>query len=53
VAGDPVDQAAAAAAAVASVDNQHFKYFITAQLDNAQAADVVLLNAFQITFLKP
>ncbi len=52
ISGDPFDQNGAANAAAATVNNQQFKYFITAQLDNAGAADTVVLNAFQITYLQ-
>lgn len=52
ITGDPFDQNGAASAAVAPVNNQQFKYFITAQLDNAGAADIVVLNAFQISYIK-
>lgn len=52
ITGDPFDQNIAATAATATVNNQQFKYFITAQLDNAQTTDTVVLNAFQISYLK-
>ncbi|MEZ4861773.1 MAG: hypothetical protein R3C14_10710 [Caldilineaceae bacterium] len=52
ITGDPFDQTTPANAAGATVNNQQFKYFITAQLDNAGAADTVVLNAFQITYLR-
>ena len=52
ISGDPFDQNGAANAAAGTVNNQQFKYFITAQLDNAGAADTVILNAFQITYLR-
>jgi hypothetical protein len=47
-AGDPFDTQAAADATLATVDNQAFRYFLLAQLNNAQAGDVVLLASFQI-----
>lgn len=37
----------------ATVDNDHFRYFVSADLDNAAATDVVQLNSFQITVLGP
>jgi hypothetical protein len=52
ITGDPFDQNGAPNAAVATVNNQQFKYFITAQLDNAQPNDTVVLNAFQVSYLK-
>lgn len=52
ISGDPFDQNGAANAAAGTVNNQQFKYFITAQLDNAGAADTVILNAFQVTYLR-
>lgn len=52
ITGDPFDQNAPANSANALVNNQQFKYFITAQLDNAGATDTVVLNAFQITYLQ-
>ncbi len=52
ITGDPFDQTTPANAAGATVNNQQFKYFITAQLDNAGATDTVVLNAFQITYLR-
>lgn len=35
----------------ARVDTTTFRYFVLAQLDNAQTADVVSLSGFQITYL--
>ena len=35
----------------ATVDNDNFRYFINADLDNAATADFVQLNAFQVTLL--
>jgi hypothetical protein len=35
----------------AAVDNQHFRYMISCDLDNAGANDTVQLNAFQIALL--
>jgi hypothetical protein len=50
-AGDPYDISGAADAAFAKVDTERFKYFLLADLDNAAAADIVQILAFQITFL--
>jgi len=49
--GAPFDTTAAADVQFAVVDNDHFRYFISADLDNAGAADTVQLNAFQLTFV--
>ena len=49
--GDPFDMTAAADAQFATVDTTRFKYFVVAQLDNAQAADTVQLAVFQISYL--
>ena len=48
--GNPFDASAPANAQVATVDTSNFKYFIVAEVDNAQAADIVQLTAFQITY---
>lgn len=50
-AGDPYDATAAADVQFAKVDTEHFKYYLLADLDNAQAADIVQILAFQITYL--
>ncbi len=49
--GAPYDTTAAADAQFAVVDNDHFRYFITADLDNAGVNDNVQVNAFQLTIL--
>jgi hypothetical protein len=49
--GAPFDTTAAADNQFAVVDNEHFRYFISADLDNAGQNDNVQLNAFQITIL--
>jgi hypothetical protein len=49
--GAPFDTTAAADAQFAVVDNEHFRYFVTADLDNAGANDTVQINAFQIAIL--
>jgi hypothetical protein len=49
--GTPFDLNNPADPTFAVVDNNGFKYFLMALLDNAQAADNVTLSAFQITYL--
>jgi hypothetical protein len=48
---DPFDVTTGADPNTAVVDNQVFKYFIVAQLDNAAAADTIILTAFQIIYV--
>ena len=50
---DPFDISATADPNFRQVDNQAFKYFILAQLDNAQASDTIALMAFQISYVPP
>ena len=46
----PFDQTAAAPANdVAKVDNDQFRYYVTAELDSATPASTVLVSSFQIT----
>jgi hypothetical protein len=47
----PFDSTVAADQTMQTVAMDQYKYFILAQLDNAQPADVVQLNAFQIVYL--
>jgi hypothetical protein len=48
----PFDQTAAGpAAAAAKVDNDQFRYYVTAELDSATAASTVQLTCFQITHI--
>jgi hypothetical protein len=47
---DPFDQSIAADPAFQRVDDERFKYFITAQLNNALAADVVAVTAMQVVY---
>jgi hypothetical protein len=42
---------AAPTTSVSKVDNNQFRYFLTAELDSAVAAQLVALNAFQITHI--
>lgn len=48
--GSPFDNTVSADAQFAQVNTSQFKYFITAQLNNAGANDNVLLMAFQIAY---
>ena len=48
---NPFDINSPAVPTFAVVDNGGFKYFVAAQLDNAAAADIVTVSAFQITYL--
>lgn len=50
-AGDPFDLTTAANAAFEIVDTNQFRYFVTARLNGAAAADVVNLIAFQIVYI--
>jgi hypothetical protein len=47
--GNPFDSTAAPAAGLELIDNERFSYFVLAQLNTAQAADVVAITAFQVT----
>lgn len=47
---DPFDQSVAADPPFQRVDDERFKYFITATLNNALAADVVNLTAMQVVY---
>lgn len=47
---DPFDVTLAADPQFQRVDDERFKYFITAQLNNALAADVVAVTAMQIVY---
>ncbi|HET8971642.1 MAG TPA: hypothetical protein VFN19_11315 [Candidatus Nanopelagicales bacterium] len=53
VTGDanPFDNSVNVDPQLALVDTLTFRYFVLAQLDNAQTADVVSLSGFQITYL--
>ncbi len=48
---DPYDVTVAAAAANHTVDTTKYKYFVTADLDNALAADTVMITGIQINYL--
>jgi hypothetical protein len=48
--GSPFDTTVSVDSQFAQVNNNQFRYFITAQLNNAGATDNVLLSAFQITY---
>ena len=50
--GGTINQTGDAASSLATVNNESFKYLITANLQGAQGTDLVVLNAFQISFLK-
>ena len=47
---DPFDESRAADAQFQRVDDERFKYFITAQLNNAQATDVVAVTGLQVVY---
>jgi hypothetical protein len=50
----PFDQTAAVpVGAAAIVDNNQFRYYITAELDSTTAAATVLLSCFQVTHIAP
>lgn len=47
---DPFDQSIAADPQFQRVDDERFKYFVTAQLNNALAADVVAVTGLQVVY---